>query len=151
MQLQRKSPARCGVSETVVEWEKTQRELITSLCSLLLFPPPFAQCSAEYTGQKCSACAATYYMLGGKCYFCGESADQSRTIQLTAAVAVGAMVVLSVAVAYLSARSLAQTIQVFVVLQSIVTVGVEGAKSIPLYAEQVSYEQHTHTPSSTRG
>lgn len=53
-------------------------------------------------------------------------------------VALAAMVCLACAVAFLNPIHLAYTIQIFVVCQDVAMVGVEGAKNIPVYTQQLS-------------
>ena len=96
------------------------------------------QCAAAYTGPQCVSCAAGHYQLQGQCYFCGASTDQRRDIALTVLVAAGAMCLLAVAAAFLSAASLSQLIQAFVTLQSVAMVGVEGSRSIPFARREIA-------------
>jgi len=96
------------------------------------------QCAAAYTGPQCVQCSAGHYQLQGQCYFCGASTDQSRDIALTVAVAAGAMCLLAVAAAFLSAAELSHLIQAFVTLQSVAMVGVEGSRSIPFARRELA-------------
>ena len=96
------------------------------------------QCAAEYTGPQCVSCSESHYMLQGQCYFCGASTDQTRDIALTVVVAIGAMCLLAVAAAFLSAPKLSHLIQAFVTLQSVAMVGVEGSRSIPFARKELA-------------
>lgn len=83
----------------------------------------------------CAQCSANYYQLSSRCYFCGSSNDQTRTIFITLVVALIATSLLAVCVAFMRAIPLAQTIQLFLLLQDVSMMGVEGAKSSPFQRE----------------
>jgi len=96
-----------------------------------------ANCAQDYTGTLCSKCSEHAYQLQGRCYSCGDSIDQTRTITITVVAMATAMLLLSVAVACMSAPRLALTVQVFQLLQGAATVGVQGAKFSPVATQQL--------------
>jgi hypothetical protein len=95
-------------------------------------------CSSGYEGPRCSQCSSSYYQLNSRCYYCGDSTDQSRDIAITLIVALLLMWSLALAVALLTSRWLSRTIQTFVVLQGLAMIGVEGAKSLPVGRQKAS-------------
>ncbi len=94
-------------------------------------------CAVGYESTRCATCAAGYYQLNARCYFCGSSVDQSATIATTVVIGVVVMTLLAVAVSTLKSLQLAQAIQIFSLLQGAATVGVAGARSSPYLGEQL--------------
>jgi uncharacterized membrane protein YgcG len=97
------------------------------------------QCSADYSGPTCAQCSAGAYRLNGRCYQCTESStDQNAILSLTIIVGLSLMGGLSLAVAFLPAMRLAEVIQLLLIVQGLAMVGVEAAKDLPLFKQEVS-------------
>jgi len=95
-------------------------------------------CGASYTGAACASCAEGAYRLNGRCYPCMQSSDQSGVLALTVIVGLSLMGLLSLAVAFLSAARLAETVQLLLVAQGVALVGVDAARNLPLFRQEVS-------------
>ena len=98
------------------------------------------QCAAAYAGALCSSCAPDYYQTSGslQCFPCSSTAIQNVATSLTIIVGLGGLVLLAVGIAFLSPLHLASAVNVFLVLQSVALVGVNGSRDIPYYREEMS-------------
>ena len=135
------APVRCSIPQACLGVDPTAPRGLNSAAAGSGSGAGFTdtqQCAAAYTGPQCVSCSAGHYQLQGQCYFCGASTDQTRDIALTVVVATGAMCLLAVAAAFLSAPNLSQLIQAFVTLQSVAMVGVEGSRSIPFARREIA-------------
>jgi hypothetical protein len=70
------------------------------------------RCADGYTGVQCAQCASSYFALSLKCYPCGSSVDQDRTIAITVTICFAFLVLLALLVALLKAMHLALAMQV---------------------------------------
>src|SRR4051812_7060121 len=69
--------------------------LLNAPISTVSFSTNTQICTEAYTGPICSSCSDGFYQLNGRCYLCGSSVNQARTIYLTAIVGLVAIAVLS--------------------------------------------------------
>lgn len=90
-----------------------------------------SNCASGYSGVACASCADGYYALSERCYACGSDADQTKAFVTIVIGATCITIALALSVAFLHAAQLVLVVTAVVVLQSIVTVGQQGARDLP--------------------